>query len=135
MLTLFVLPSGAKNADLDKTVGSFKSITPIELVTITDWREVNGRSNNSWMGIFWDNEGLGIDLAEALPFYFENPTYDALLCYKYINKENASYRMRFFRRHVHLMEDFKPLQMFMKVETILDGFVKSHENLRLVHRE
>ena len=132
MLTLFVMPSGEENADINKTVRSFQSVRPIELVTITDWTQVNGKADSDWFGIFWDNEHLAVDLSEALPFYFSNLTYDALICYKYIGEEKASFRMRFFRRHVHLTDDFKPLRMFMKVETMLDGFIQSHANLRLV---
>jgi len=133
MLTLFVMPSGEPSADIDKTIESFGDM-PIQLVRIDDWTQINRTCDNYWKGVFWDNERLSVDLAEALPYYFCNLTYDCLLCYKFIDEETASYRMRFFRNHVYLLEDFKPVGMFMKVEKILDGFVKSHENLRLIHR-
>ena len=123
MLTLFVMPSGEPSADIKKTVESFGNI-PIELIHINSWHQINRSVNNYWKGVFWDNERLSEDLAEALPHYFCNPTYDCLLCYKFIDEETATFRMRFFRNHVYLVEDFKPIKMFMKVEKILDGFVK-----------
>ena len=122
MLTLFVMPSGEPSADIGKLVKSFGNI-PIELIQINSWQQINQSAHNYWKGIFWDNERLSEDLRDALPHYFCNLTYDCLLCYKFIDKETASFRMRFFRNHVYLLEDFKPVRMFQKVEKILDGFI------------
>jgi hypothetical protein len=125
MLTLFVLPSGMPNADLNQTVQSFnRSGIPFKTVQVTDWREINAYDKDKWYGIFWDNEGIDANLETALPIHLGHNKADALIVYKRIAEKEAEYRPRFFRCAVWLKEGFAPLATFITYETILDGWIK-----------
>ena len=52
MLTLFVLPSGKPNADINQTIQSFnRSGVPFKTVQISSWKEINTHDKDVWYGI------------------------------------------------------------------------------------
>jgi hypothetical protein len=128
MLTLFVVPSGKPNADFAKTVESFrKSGVKFKAVKIDCWREINALKNkDDWFCVFWDNEGLDVNLQKALKVHLSNRNAEVLVLYKRLDEKTAEYRTRFMKRGVWLTEDFKPIAPWIIHETILDGWVKEH---------
>jgi hypothetical protein len=128
MLTLFVVPSGKPNANFAKTVESFKkSGVKFKAVKIDCWREINALKNkDDWFCVFWDNEGLDVNLQKALKVHLSNIKAEVLVLYKRLEEHKAEYRTRFMKRGVWLSEDFKPVSPWIIHETILDGWVKEH---------
>jgi len=128
MLTLFVVPSGKPNADFDKTVESFeKTGVEFKAVKIDCWREINNfKEKSDWYCVFWDNEGLDVNLQKALMTHLSNRSPEVLVLYKRIDKDHAEYRTRFMKRSVWLTSNYKPLSPWIVHETVLDGFVKEH---------
>jgi hypothetical protein len=128
MLTLFVVVSGKPNANYDKTVESFnKSGVEFTAHLISSWREINSfEEKGDWFCVFWDNEGLDVNLQKALPAHLANKVPDVLVLYKKLDDANAEYRTRFMRRGVWLSEDYKPVSPWVIHETVLDGWVKEH---------
>lgn len=128
MLTLFVVPSGKPNASYDKTVESFNK-TGIEFTAqrISSWREINNfDGKGDWFCVFWDNEGLDVNLQNALAAHLLNKVPDVLVLYKRLGDTNAEYRTRFMRRGVWVSEDYKPVSPWVIHETLLDGWVTEH---------
>jgi hypothetical protein len=130
MLTVFIVPSEKENADQKKTIASFSGMDiGCTLVSIETWREVNlCQSKHEWYGIIWDNEYIDDYLKEAIPIYFRYPKLDALILYKKISMIDATWRYRFFRRSIYLMEDFAPFSFWMNKEVVLDGWILEHEH-------
>lgn len=131
MLTLFIVPSGKLNADYNKTIESFKqadvNVTP---VLVKSWMEVNDyRYKDEWYAVFWDNEGLDVNLQKALCEHLRNRIPDVLVLYKRLGEKEAEYRTRFMRRTVWLTDDYAPLLPWVQSETVLDGFVIDHAGI------
>lgn len=132
MLTLFVVPSGKPNADYNRTVASFQNsgieVTPVLIAT---WRDINNyQKKHEWCGIFWDNEGLDLQMQKVLKEHLSGKRWDALILFKRIGEEEAEFRIRFVRKTVMLTHDFAPLDQWLKREQILDGWVVEHASLR-----
>ena len=128
MLTLSVIPSGKPNADFNKTVESFeKADVGVKVVLANTWVEVNDyRYKDKWYAVFWDNEGIDVNLQKALIEHLNNRIPDALILYKRLAEKEAEYRTRFMRRTVWLTNDYAPLMPWVTTETVLDGWVVDH---------
>jgi len=136
MLTLCIIPSLKPNADVEKTIESFKKTgLSIKAVVVSCWREINDlRNKGDWFAIFWDNECLSIGLQRALPEHLATRrSEEILILYKRLADDKAEYRMRIMRRGIWLIEDFRPLSPWYRAETILDGWVLEHDNNK-VHK-
>ena len=136
MLTLFIVPSAKDNADVGKTVDSFrKTGVEFKAVTVSCWREINNyRHKGEWFAIFWDNEGLDADLQATLKIHLENTKPEILVLYKRLSELEAEFRTRFMKRKIWLSTDFKPICAWCISEVILDGWVTEHDKdqVRLV---
>ena len=130
MLTIFVVPSFAENANVKKTIASFSGIKGgFRVVPVADFSEINRHNKkDEWFGVFWDNECIDDGLKEALPIFMAFPKLEILILYKKESKVDATWRKRIFRKHVFLVDDYRPLCLWENKEAILDGWVKEHEN-------
>ena len=130
MLTIFVIPSHKDNADVGKSIASFSGIAvDTRMVVASDPCEVNRHKRKSeWFGIFWDNEYIDEPLKEAIPVFFAHSNLEMLILYKKESMVEATWRARFFKRHIYLLGDYCPLCLWLNKETILDGWVLEHEN-------
>jgi hypothetical protein len=128
MLTVFVIPSGKPNANFLKTVESFEKMDiELRVVQITCWREINCyEDKDDWYCVFWDNEGLDVNLQKALPVHLANRHPEVLVLYKRLADDKAEYRTRFMKRSIWLTSNFKPIAPWPVIETILDGWVVEH---------
>jgi hypothetical protein len=130
MLTLFIIPSYAKNADVEKTIESFSGIDiDFKVVVASDYMEINRyKGVCDWFGIFWDNERIDDGLKGALPVFLSYPNLELLILYKKEGVAEATWRVRMFRRKIYLLEDYCPLCMWANKEIVLDGWILEHDN-------
>ncbi|MHA2047154.1 MAG: hypothetical protein ACW99G_20370 [Candidatus Thorarchaeota archaeon] len=131
MLTLFVIGSGEGNADIEKTIASFSGLSvDHKVISVTGWREINQyKDKDEWFGIFWDNECIDKDLSEFIPTYLSFRNLELLILYKKMGVTEATWRDRFFRSHIHLLNGYRPMCMrrWLNKEVVLDGWVLEHE--------
>jgi len=131
MLTSFVLPSEKPNADVDRT---FYSLSHIEveqqIVSVSCWREINKYKKDEWFSVFWDNEYIDDGLQKALPVFLSFPNIETLILYKKdkLVTIEATWRYRVFRNYVYLVNDCKPVSVWLNREAILDGWVREHDS-------
>jgi hypothetical protein len=130
MLTVFIIPSHKENADVEKTIASFSGIDfDFKVVGISNPYEINRyKRKDKWFGIFWDNEYIDEAVREALPVFFSHSTLELLILYKKESMVDATWRARLFKRHIYLLNDYRPLSLWLNREVVLDGWVKEHEN-------
>ena len=128
MLTIFIIPSDKKNADLEKTIASFSGIDTNIRVVGSPYQINNYEKKGKWFGVFWDNEYIDEGVREALPVFFDHNNLELLILYKKENMIEATWRARLFRSHVYLLDDYRPLCLWLNKEIILDGWVLEHEN-------
>jgi len=130
MLTIFIIPSYAKNANVRKTIASFAGIDGgFRVVPVLYCSEINRyEKKDSWFGVFWDNEYIDADLKSALPVFLSFPNLEVLVLYKKEGVVEATWRKRVFRKNIFLVDDCRPLCLWENRETILDGWVKEHED-------
>jgi len=130
MLTVFIIPSFADNADVRRTIASFSGIEGgFRVVTVSDFSEINRHEKkDDWFAVFWDNESIDEGVKEAIPVFLSFPKLEVLILYKKESKVDATWRKRLFRRHVFLTDDYRPLCLWENKEAILDGWVKEHDN-------
>ena len=84
MLTLFIIPSHAANADVKKTVECLSGIDlEIKIAFAESPCDINGyEAKDKWFGIFWDNEYIDEALKEAIPIFFAHHHLEAMVLYK-----------------------------------------------------
>ena len=128
MLTVFIIPSHAENADAEKTINSFTGIAGgFEAVPVSGFEEVNSyKDKGEWFGIFWDNESIDENLKEYLPVFLHRQNFEYLILYKKEKKAEATWRARLFRKHIYLVDDFAPTSFWYNKEIVLDGWVLDH---------
>jgi hypothetical protein len=118
MLTLFVIGSGEGNADIEKTIASFSGLSvDHKVISVTGWREIN------------HNECIDKDLSEFIPTYLSFRNLELLILYKKMGVTEATWRDRFFRSHIHLLNGYRPMCMrrWLNKEVVLYGWVLEHE--------
>ena len=129
MLTVFVVESGADNADAEATVRSvLEAKVPIDkVVYVNHWNEINSCEKGDWFCVLWDNERLSTGIQDAIKEHLKNPRAEVLIIYKRLEEKKASYRPRFMRRSIWLKEDYCPISNWVYLETVLDGWILEHE--------
>jgi hypothetical protein len=129
MLTIFIIPSYAKNANVRKTIASFAGIDGgFRVVSVLDCSEINRyNKKDDWFGVFWDNEYIEHSLKGALPIFLSYPDLEVLVLYKKEGVVEATWRKRVFRKNIFLVDDCRPLCLWENKEAILDGWVKEHD--------
>jgi len=129
MLTIFIIPSYAKNANVRKTIASFAGIDGgFRVVPVLSCAEINSyNKKDDWFGVFWDNEYIDAGLKGALPVFFSFSNLEVLILYKKEGEEEATWRKRMFRKNIFLVDDCRPLCLWENRETVLDGWVKEHD--------
>lgn len=130
MLTVFIVPSHRSNANIEKTMDSFEGLkVPYQIVPVQNHRDINkyGKKND-WFAIFWDNEYLDEPLKEAIPVFLQWKQFDVLILYKKESMVDASWRYRIFRSGTFLVDDFRPISLWLNREVILDGWILEHVN-------
>lgn len=122
MLTLFILPS--KNGDVRRLVDSFTlESLPIKFVPVDEVAQINGYwKKTPWFGVFYEDEYIEEELAEALPTFFTLGDYDFLVVFKKL-EDRAQFFPRFYKNDIYLKDDLTPLQQNRKHEKILNGWV------------
>jgi len=110
MIDVFLITSGDRNANQEKTIKSLGDIQhTVNHVEFTN--DINDhKKENDWFFILYDNEVLSEELSEALPIFFANSDKKVLVCYQKIkntfNDETKMYRVpRAFRKGIKLQED------------------------------
>jgi len=143
-VTLYVLPSGLKNADLKRTVDSFTYYNEDidkEITLIKDWkkassiRDVMSRRNGNeddWYMIVYDNEHITTGLAYALHTHMNSDS-DVLVIMR--NAGGISQSPRAFRNFIKLpAESLLPDKAAVrpvvgdpiKYNRVLDGWIREH---------
>jgi len=144
-ITLYIIPSGLKNADLDKTINSFtyynedidEEITLIkDVVRASSIRDIMMRRNGNeddWFIVVYDNEHITIGLAYAF-MNFMRGNADVLVVMKNVD-EYITQSPRAFKNFVRLgQESLLPDKDAMSPVTkkplvyvrILDGWIREH---------
>ncbi len=123
MLTIFILP-GIENNDAEKLMKSFKvSSLTVKFVMVDTVADINiYKKETLWYGVFYDNEYLEEELAEALFTFFVLAKVDILTVFKLL-EESVKFFPRFFKYHIYLKDDLSPLQQGLIHEKILNGWV------------
>lgn len=135
MISLYIIPSGEKNGDREKTARSFlntkgapfyKRIVDVENVDhIIDVRKKSG-DDAEWYCVMYDNEHITKGVQFALPVYLISDS-DVLIL---IKNESGYFTQspRFFKKHVKLRnESLLPTEdQDLKYTRIMDGWVKPH---------
>lgn len=130
MLTMFILPSGAHNKDIERTTKSIRDInTEVVVVKMKDNGIAYHIIETSFYGFIYDNEYFSESVIKALPNFLKAGYFDCLLFYKQVDKvENMFKATRIFKEHVRLdsgngfLPEGKPDDY--KWETLLDGYIK-----------
>lgn len=132
MLTVFIIPSFADNADVRRTIASFSGIEGgFRIIPVSDYAEINRNKKDDWFGIFWDNEYIDEGIKEAIPIFTAFSKLEVLILYKKESKVDSTWRKRLFRKHIFLIDDYRPLCLWENKEAILDGWVKEHDNSKV----
>ena len=128
MLTIFIIPSHKENADVRKTIASFSGIAvDYKVAIVSNPCEINSYKNkDEWFGIFWDNEYIDKAVRDALPIFFSHTNLELLILYKKEGMVEATWRARLFKRHIYLLNDYRPLCLWLNKEVVLDGWVLEH---------
>jgi hypothetical protein len=128
MLTLFILPSNAENADIKKTVQCFKGKIVKWMIPCMNWEKINAHAKQTpWYGVFYDNELIDIGVKQALVSVFKNPQFDIIQLYKLTDK--ITLNSRIFRSCILLRGTFVPLASRVRYGAILDGWVLEHQEV------
>ena len=126
-ISLFLLKSGAENADIEEAVKSVtnKNVVPVYFYHINSISEINEiEKQTDWFVVMYDNEIISPGLMDVLSIYLEHSKRDALVLFK---KKNLTLTKapRVFRRHIELMPDnLLPVDTTTVFEVVLDGWVK-----------
>uniref|UniRef100_A0A6M3KIK6 Uncharacterized protein n=1 Tax=viral metagenome TaxID=1070528 RepID=A0A6M3KIK6_9ZZZZ len=108
MLTLYVIPSGRKNSDINQTVESFSGLK-MEFKSVHNIAEImvlrkEVISEDDWFCVLFDNEKISEGLRTYLPVYFGYPS-DVLVAIKKDKEDKTTQSPRFFKNHVELPDE------------------------------
>ena len=135
---LFIVPSGKINADLDKTIKSFKGLAR-RITVCRNWTEINLLSPDyDWFGIFYDNESIDEELRSSISGFLRDlevldryiRVQCALVYKKILGCEVVGFSgtLRLFDRAVFIGSNLYPLfrEGFLYEECIYGGFIVEH---------
>ena len=133
MLTMFILPSGAGNRDLNRTVQSIVSMdVETFIVRMKDSGIAYHVIETPFYGFIYDNEYFSESVIKALPNFLRAGYFDCLLFYKQVDKIETMFKAtRIFKEHVRLdsgngfLPKGRPDDYTW--ETLLDGYIKEDE--------
>jgi predicted nucleotide-binding protein (sugar kinase/HSP70/actin superfamily) len=141
LVTVFIVKTGKKDADIEKTKGSFtfKKETSVDFifVPITGFSFINSYPKTTlWYMVIKDTEFMSEELLEAIPFLLNKDEYDFFSFFEKDFKEMvAKFKPRFFKSRVILKNDYLPLIIGVnKFEKILDGYIYKHAESCHIHK-
>jgi hypothetical protein len=132
MLSLFILPSGSKTANSEKTFKSLQGLVKrVKFVSSIDAINLYQKQTD-WYGVFYDNEWVDADLKIGIEMVFQMAKVDFfVLCKRHIKIDMLSTFTkcpRLFRKHVLLQENtLLPKQLGLRAGLIADGLVMSYD--------
>lgn len=124
---LFILPSNARNAGRDKTIGSFPSECVERATVVSNWEVINKiDKEGQWFGVFYDNEYIDKDIKRNLKTFLMTIGNNALVFYKknYVY-QTADFCPRIFKNGIKLSGLFKT-DYKIEFEKILNGWICEH---------
>lgn len=132
MLTVFIVKTNSKTANVQRAVDSFCSgkIWITEFVYIDNINIINTWDMKSrWYVVLYDNEFLDISLVEALPQFLLYSIFDMLCFFRRANSNkfedvNLEYTTRMFKNNIKIDKNLNPINgKDLQHEKILNGWL------------
>ena len=129
-LTIIIKKTNELNANCSKAVRSFrhKDISLCDIIFIDKFSDiVYGMIKSDWYFVLYDDEIIDELLLEALTIAGDDPSFDVFSCYKLDSEQKVTVCPRMFRKYVQIEKEFLYPIMSVKMETLLNGWVREIE--------
>uniref|UniRef100_A0A6M3IHJ8 Uncharacterized protein n=1 Tax=viral metagenome TaxID=1070528 RepID=A0A6M3IHJ8_9ZZZZ len=124
MLTLFVLKSGAPDADADRAEKSFAEIA-LKMIRVDSLKDIYQHNIDTlWYGIIYDNEQADMLLQTALPVFLAYSNADVMILFKKNSNGKASRAPRIFKQGIAVRTDcLLPVNEAAIFDSVLNGWL------------
>lgn len=128
-LTLFILPSGTKRHDPEKTIHSFgNEIRAVNILDHVDVSSLVRTVKTQWYGHLFSCETLDPNLMAILPLYFQESVDFLVVFQKVISEELRTFKTpRFFRSYVEIIPNtlYPKGDIILRNRNVMEGWVIS----------
>ena len=129
-LTAFIVKSGNKEVDPDRTVNSLRceDIKNLTVIFIDNLQGIlYGLIESDWWIVLYDDEIVEKRLLDAFLTACLHKYWDVFSCYKIDQERKVTICPRLFQQGIRLEKDKLYPILPVKMETLLDGWIFEHE--------